>query len=134
MGQTAEGEGTNKKMAKAVAARNMLALVSGGDGEVGEAGEEVDSTEMVEATISTNTVGELQEFCIFKGLGQAEYKVSPAPGAQSHAPPQDLAIEGPDHMRLFTVACITGERWHLHLIISTSCPSLQSSTINLQEC
>ena len=76
LGLTAEGEGTNKKMAKAVAARNMLALVCGEEGEVREAGEEVDSPEVAEAIITTNTVGELQEFCISKGLGQAQYQVS----------------------------------------------------------
>jgi len=100
LGSTATATGNSKKAAKSEAARNMLNIINGEE-EGREGGEE--STEGgSQANIAPppppaiNTVGDLQELCLVKGLGQPVY--------------EDIGMEGPDHLRIFTVSCKLGSR------------------------
>ena len=110
----AEGAGTNKKLAKQEAARAMLALVRGGnnaeEGLQSEGEESIDNAVKVVDKASTgrdemdlnlnkkvysgNKIGELQEYCMERGLGMPAYT--------------DGETTGPSHKRHFSIMCKVG--------------------------
>jgi len=101
LGCTATATGNSKKAAKSEAARNMLNIINGEQGERGEetaeGGEARSEANVAPPPLaSINTVGELQELCLVLGMGQPVY--------------EDIGMEGPDHLRIFTVSCKLGSR------------------------
>eukprot|EP00092_Neocalanus_flemingeri_P034072 GFUD01037052.1.p1 GENE.GFUD01037052.1~~GFUD01037052.1.p1 ORF type:complete len:277 (+),score=108.86 GFUD01037052.1:89-919(+) len=111
----AEGMATNKKQAKQEAARNILALIRGENESMkNEQSDMEDVTNQEDAGNKTreeqvitdnkpaldqkvftgNKIGELQEFCMSRGIGVPVYK--------------DGETTGPSHKRHFTMVCVMG--------------------------
>ena len=112
----AEGAGTNKKLAKHEAARTILALIRSGNNSEeclqSERGESIDNAVKVVDKASTSTgrdemdsnfnkkvysgnkIGELQEYCMERGLGMPAYT--------------DGETTGPSHKRHFSIMCKVG--------------------------
>jgi dsRNA-specific ribonuclease len=109
----AEGMAANKKLAKHEAARSILALIRAENGTHPKSEEEnttnkekmmdkniadIEDTDLkhtaVQKMYSGNKIGELQEYCMGRGLGMPTY----ANGETS----------GPSHMRHFTIMCAVG--------------------------
>ena len=113
---TAEGSATTKKQAKHEAARNMLAIMRGekkssnlkhsdmeeaaneekNDNETSEDKVKTDDKATPDQKVYTgNKIGELQEFCMSRGIGLPAYT--------------DGETTGPSHMRHFTIVCAVGK-------------------------
>ena len=103
---SAEGTAANKKPAKHEAAKNMLALIRGqieSDDKVQAKTETsiitrktIDETDLKPSAgnnvYSGNKIGDLQEYCMGRGLGMPKYI--------------DGETTGPPHMRCFTMICV----------------------------
>lgn len=95
-GLSAVGEGSTKKQAKTLAAAKLLSLIE--ESKTGEKVEENTAADKPAAAIPANflgnKVGELQEYCSSKQLISPWY--------------EEVAVDGPPHMRMFTIRCELG--------------------------
>jgi len=89
-GQKATGTGGSKKIAKTIAAANILRMILGE-----EKANITISVDVNTVTSTGNAVGELQEFCCMKGLCAPWY--------------EEVSAIGPAHNKTFALTCSVGK-------------------------